>query len=748
MTGLKGSHVLLTGATGFLGQALLERLLSGHPDTTVSVLVRSRGPARAADRMERLLRKSVFSPWREAAGDEAARRAVGDRVEIVEGGLGTLSPAASRADVVIHSASSVSFDPPIDRAFEGNVGGAQRLYQSLLDAGADPHVVHVSTCYVGGAQRGLVTETPVAHDVDWRAEMASAATARERVEFSSRSPAALARFLRAAQRRVGKVGPQAVSAAAEEARRHWVHEQLVARGRTRAQSLGWTDAYTLTKALAERVAEELWSQGHRLSVVRPSIIESALRHPFPGWIDGFKVADPLILAYGRGQLKEFPGLPDSILDVVPVDFVVDAILAAATAPPPAGEPSYLHVASGARNPLPFHRMYENVHSYFTEHPMPSGDGPIAAPDWDFPGVVRFDRGLRRHESRVRLAEGVLSRLPATRPVRERLDRVTQRRTDLDVLRKHAELYKVYVSAEAVFDDANLHALHDRLPAAEQAEHGFDVSSIDWDDYLQRIHFPAITSLAHAYSFRARDERDRKTELKPGDDVLAVFDLEGTVLAANLVEQYLWLRAADRAAALWPREVLRMATTFPRYVAAERRDRSEFIRTFLRLYEGMPVAGIRRHVSGGGVGRRLRAHLLADALQRAQDHRRAGHRTVLVTGAIDLFAEVAAPYFDEVVASRMQERDGVLTGFLAAPPLVGESRAAWLRHYADVHGFALERAYGYGDSYADTSWLGLVGHPAAVNPDSALYRHARAKRWSIMEWTRTGPVPALAGEPGA
>ena len=36
--------------------------------------------------------------------------------------------------------------------------------------------------------------------------------------------------------------------------------------------------------MAERVAEDLWaSAGHRVSFVRPSIIESALHRPYPGW---------------------------------------------------------------------------------------------------------------------------------------------------------------------------------------------------------------------------------------------------------------------------------------------------------------------------------------------------------------------------------------------------------------------------------------------------------------------------------
>jgi len=113
--------------------------------------------------------------------------------------------------------------------------------------------------------------------------------------------------------------------------------------------------------------------------VRPAIIESALKHPYPGWIDGFKVADPLIMAYGKGQLPEFPGLPDSILDLIPVDYVVNTILAAAANPAKKGEPEYFHVASGASNPVPFHQMYENVHEFFVKNPLTDRAGrPIVA----------------------------------------------------------------------------------------------------------------------------------------------------------------------------------------------------------------------------------------------------------------------------------------------------------------------------------------------------------------------------------
>jgi phosphoserine phosphatase len=150
---------------------------------------------------------------------------------------------------------------------------------------------------------------------------------------------------------------------------------------------------------------------------------------------------------------------------------------------------------------------------------------------------------------------------------------------------------------------------------------------------------------------------------------------------------------------------------------------------------LPPDETRRHAQDG-FGRALRQRLLPDAVARVQAHRNAGHRTVLVTGSIDMLVEPLAPLFDDVVAGRMHESGGVLTGYLDAPPLVDEARAAWLTRYADEHGADLRHSYGYGDSHADVAWLQTLGHPAAVNPDNRLYRHARKHRWTIVDWGRS------------
>ncbi|MGO1600566.1 MAG: SDR family oxidoreductase, partial [Brachybacterium sp.] len=383
-------RILLTGVTGFLGQAVLRSLLETTTNAHVTAVVRPKGSVTGRKRLEQLLRKPVFSSWADllsAQGTEDVEGTAVDgrarlkeifdtRVSVLEGDLTDMPVLTDPFDVVIHSASSVSFDPPIDDAFRTNVGGAQNLYEALLASGQDPHVIHVSTAYVGGIAKGLRQEGSLQADVDWRAEYEAALAARARVEAESRRPETLRSQIRAAKVSVGRMGPQTVATASEEARRDWVDERLVDFGRTRAQSVGWTDIYTFTKAMAEQVAEELWAgSGHRVSFVRPSIIESAMKKPYPGWIDGYKVADPLIMAYGRGMLPEFPGLADSILDVIPVDHVVNVIVALATQDVSRrGDDAYYQVVSGASNPLPFHEMVTAVREYFVEHPLEDDKG--------------------------------------------------------------------------------------------------------------------------------------------------------------------------------------------------------------------------------------------------------------------------------------------------------------------------------------------------------------------------------------
>jgi fatty acyl-CoA reductase len=721
--------VLVTGATGCLGQALLERLLVSYPTTRVTLLVRGRGGSSGRDRVAALLRRPIF---------ETGRAAAAERVEVIDAELGGGAVSLpGDLTAVIHAASTVSFDPPIDQAFRTNVQGVVDLYEAVLEAGGRPHVVHVSTAYVNGIHRGRILERALAHTVDWRAELAAARAARPAAEADSRSPAVLRRVLAQASRTDGKAGPRSTAVAAEDGRRAWVDRQLVEQGRLRARVAGWTDVYTFTKALGERAAEDLLTGLLPLSIVRPAILESAWRHPYPGWIDGFKMADPLIVAYGRGLLRELPGRPDGILDLIPVDLVVNAILAAATKPPSAPEPSYYHAGSGGRNPLTVLAMYDNLRQYFTDHPMPDGGrGHIIPPTWTFPDAARADRILRTAERVLGAAQDILLSAPAT--VRGWQDGLTRQREKLDTLRRFADLYGVYVQTEAICRTDRLLALHRDLPADRVAEHGFDPADLDWQHYLQRIHFPAVTRARRRIDARRRAGKPQPPRVVEtvGSAAIAVFDLEGTLVGANAVETYLQARLCDLPRHRWPAELGDLVRRMPRYLRAEHHDRGEFLRAFLRRFQGADEAALRRLVIER-LGDTLLRRAHPEAIRQVRRHRAAGHRTVLITGTIDVLVGPVAALFDETLTSRLQVRGGRYTGFLEEPPPVGEARAEWLRQYANAAGADLSLSYAYGDSFSDRTLLEAVGNPVAVNPDPRLYRHASQRRWPVVDWTAKG-----------
>ena len=739
---LAGKNVLVTGVTGFLGQAIFERLLKDFPETRITLLVRPQLGSSGRQRVESLLGRPLFNAIRDDVGNDGIKALLDERVDVVDGDFSRELPSLpGDIDVVIHCAATVSFDPPIDEGFQTNLLGAVRFYEAALAANAAPHLVHVSTAYVAGVRKGVIPEATLDHRVDWRAEAELALRARDDVEAASRKPEILDSFLRKARAEHGRAGPQSVADDAEERRKSWVTKRLVQYGRARAQTLGWPDNYTFTKAMGERAVEELAAE-HKapLSIVRPSIIESAYSHPFPGWIEGFKMAEPIILAYGRGTIPEFPGIPEGIIDIIPADFAVNAILAAAATPPEPATPAYYHVSSGARNPLQFHGLYEVVKEYFARDPLPqSGRGDIKVPEWSFPGHLRVERLLKTAERAVDIADKVVTHLPKSKKMRDLVSRVDRDKGRVEFVRRYSDLYGAYTEAEVIYTDDRTVELIQSLTKTDQEKFPFDAATIDWRYYLQDVHCPAVTAGLRALSSARLKPQVRIRERE--QLVLALFDMEGTLLPSNVVESYVWSRMADLQWDQWPDELVDVFSRIPSYLMADRRDRGEFLRTFFRRYEGATIEGIDDLVDEV-VSEFMLQKLSAAAVRRIREHREAGHRTILITAAAEPFVQPIAPLFEEVVAAKLAVKDGVYTGYLAEPPLVGEARGAWLRRYAMLEGADLKSSYAYADSHSDLALLRAVGNPVAVSPDAALLRVAKRRRWPIEEWGMAGGMPRV------
>ena len=480
---LDGSRIAITGSTGFLGTALVERLMRSVPGCEIVLLVRPGKRSSVAQRAHReIFRNDAFDRLRADVGAAAFDEMVDRRVTVIAGDVGTDGlgldddgrAVLATCDIVVHSAATVAFDSPLDAAVVVNLLGPSRIALTLHDLGVTPHLVAVSTCYVAGNRRGAAPEEPVHEspffvDADWRGEVEGARRARRDAEAESRTPEALARFRKEARRELGAAGTPALAAKTEQRRQSWVKDRMVDAGRARAASLGWPDAYAYTKAFGERAL--LQQRGAiPVSIVRPSIIESAWAEPRPGWIRGFRMAEPIIISYARGLLKEFPGVPEGTVDVIPVDLVVAAVIDAAAGGPP-DEPAITQVASGSTNPLRYRQLVDLVREWFTERPLYDGEGqPIVVPDWSFPGRGRVQRQLERAKTTLERAESTLQALPLRGRQALWSARLEERREEAERALGYVELYGAYAECEAIYGVDRLLARFERSHAGRVESH--------------------------------------------------------------------------------------------------------------------------------------------------------------------------------------------------------------------------------------------------------------------------------------
>ncbi len=231
-------------------------------------------------------------------------------------------------------------------------------------------------------------------------------------------------------------------------------------------------------------------------------------------------------------------------------------------------------------------------------------------------------------------------------------------------------------------------------------------------------------------------------------VAAFFDMDGTLLSSNVIETYLWMRLRELSGGQRFAELGRIAARVPGLVRAERKERSAFLRSVYREYAGARLADLDA-VADAELTDHVLSRLAPAAVRRIREHRSAGHRTVLITGAIRPLTRPLLPLFDHIEAADLAVDDrGVCTGHLEASPLVGESRAAWMRQWAADNGIDLARSYGYADSHSDLPLLEAVGQPVSVRPDVSLFRHARRHRWPIVDWTSSGATARTLNPAGS
>jgi nucleoside-diphosphate-sugar epimerase len=511
----------ITGATGFLAKGVVEKILRHAPDVERIYLMirpRSRTSGKVVAPQERLEREIIqanaFGSLRQALGDGfdtlVREKLVAVSSDLTQDRLGmddeTYSLLTREVDIVINCAATVVFDEPLDVALTQNTLGPMRIVE-FAKACQNATLIHVSTAYVSGQRTGKIKEeTPVPNsavaqvigktpniEFDLEKEIATVLRYCDKVEADSQEPDRVAGFHRFLdkQDRGKRVTEHRRTHQVEALRQRWKRERLVARGFERARELGWHDSYTMTKAMGERMIVK--TRGDLpVVIVRPSVIESSLADPEPGWLDGLKVADPLIAHYGKGRLVDFPARPDVIFDVIPVDIIVNVILGVLPTVKAEPDVKVYHVCTGDQNPMLLGDMVRLVYEYFLKNPMLDRKGrPILVKPWKYPSLETFHRRLKyRYQLPVKTLKWLLDRVSIGR-LKKLKRQVSLLDATLENARALTEIYSTYVQLPCEFQTDHMQKLFEGMDAEDREIFNCDVLRIDWATYIQDIHIPGL-----------------------------------------------------------------------------------------------------------------------------------------------------------------------------------------------------------------------------------------------------------------
>jgi len=467
-----GKHVLLTGASGFVGKVWLALMLAKVPELEkIYVLVRPKRKVSGFDRFENLLGRSpVFRPLHEQWGAEFPEY-LRTRLEILEGdvsvpGLGLSESTANlvrkKIDLLVHCAGLVNFEPDLRDAIGVNVTGTLHAleFAQSCDRAA---FLHISTSFVCGWTQGELVEEALRPNF---------APDREEydVETEYREVLDLMRTT--------------------EGRQDWVKI-----GQERARKRGWPNAYTYSKSMAESLIQ-CRAGKLRYAVFRPAIVESALNFPFPGWSEGAETCTPISYLAGS-WLRHMTARPKLTLDIIPVDTVCRGITLVGAALLANRHQAVYQCASSQKNPLSVGRMLELItlaHRIYYRERGETALERLLLSRWDT--VTVSDRSPFLAS---KLKDYATSLLHWVRKLEAKVPDQGQRWVHpVTTFATHAKW--TLIKAEKIIQvfrpfiyENNFRFLTDHLSnlSAEEEEYLFRPESIDWRDYILNIHEPGI-----------------------------------------------------------------------------------------------------------------------------------------------------------------------------------------------------------------------------------------------------------------
>uniref|UniRef100_T1ICI4 Fatty acyl-CoA reductase n=1 Tax=Rhodnius prolixus TaxID=13249 RepID=T1ICI4_RHOPR len=282
---LHGKDVLITGGTGYFGKGLIEKLLRTTEVRRIYLIIRSKRDLSPETRWQQVCQNLVFERLRSERPDAFSKVAVLDG-DVAEKGLG-LSDRDRRelcenVAVVFHAAACVRFDDPLSSAILLNVRGTKELLDLAKSMKKLECFQYVSTAYsTPKLNDEKIGEVLYPQQYDWRTL----------IDIAERED----NLMNLLQHKIITVYP---------------------------------NTYTFSKSIAENMVAQI-KENLPVVILRPSVVVGSLQEPEPGWIDNLNGPIGILCGIGTGVLRVSRCQPETFLDMVPIDVVVNAMIVSA-----------------------------------------------------------------------------------------------------------------------------------------------------------------------------------------------------------------------------------------------------------------------------------------------------------------------------------------------------------------------------------------------------------------------------------
>jgi long-chain acyl-CoA synthetase len=527
----RGRNIFVLGSTGFVGKVLLSMLLDRYPQLGRAYVMVRRGSGTDSEARfwQSVVTSPAFDPLRaKHGGPEGLAAFLREKVVVVDGditepNLGLSEAAAEKVakdiDVLINSSGRVTFNPPLESALRTNVEGTKNVI-AFAKRMKRPALIHTSTCFVAGNRSGEVWEDEKLDGYFPRhgelpgtvfsveQEMADNAAGAARIRELADDAQVLARLRQQARERLREENRDpddeaALKLAVARSRKEWIRAEMTKQGVERAAAWGWPNIYTYTKSMGDQlVARET---GIVRAIVRPAIVESAAAYPFRGWNEGFTTSAPLVYLALKGQ-NVLPVSPKLILDVVPVDHVVSAMLMVAAQAMVEQPKLVFQLSSGDLNPMRMDRVVTLTGLYKRQRFKDKETGnklvnalaarmefrPVSEETYDrysIPTIKRAAKKASETLGKIRPSWGAGRFTAILDRVKKGFDEIERVTTEAA---ENIELFRPFIFENSyVFRADNARALRDRLAPADQERLVWGPEKLDLYDYWMNIHFPGL-----------------------------------------------------------------------------------------------------------------------------------------------------------------------------------------------------------------------------------------------------------------